>query len=98
MHTKEIKPVVGRLYKLDYDGTTRVALVNDYDGRHLYAYDFLRQGPRTYMESKIRNAEDVTDKSLVLPETDWTNSLKEKLSRVYRVFVDGDDTLYAVNI
>lgn len=98
MHTKEIKPVVGRLYKLDYNGTTRVALVNDYDGLYLYAYDFLRQGPRTYMESKIRNAEEVTDKSLVLPETDWTNSLKEKLSRVYRVFVDGDDTLYAVNI
>jgi hypothetical protein len=98
MHTKEIKPVVGRVYKLDYDGVSRVAVVKDYDGRLVYVYDFVRQGPRNYTESKIRNAVDITDKVAIFTENEWTESAKAKLSRVYRVFVDEQDTLYAVNI
>jgi hypothetical protein len=98
MHVKEIKPIVGRVYKLDYNGVSRVALVVDYDGRLVYVYDFVREGPRNYKESKIVDAEDITDKVLVLAEDEWTETAKAKLSRVYKVFVDEHDSLYAVNI
>lgn len=98
MHTKELTPVVGRVYKFDYKGVSRVVVACDVGNGHVAGYDFVRGGWRNFTESKVQNAEDVTDKALILEDSEWTEALKAKMSRVYKVFVDNDDTLYAVNL
>lgn len=95
MITIEKKPSVGELYRFDYNGEERVAVVlSAYDP--MQCWDFTNDGFRYFRHDKVKNFKDIT-KSLGSIEEYSQSDIRKARDAGCKVFEDVDnDTLYYV--
>lgn len=96
----EIEPEVGHLYKFNYNGRARLALVRNLENDYMDCHDFTSNGPRRFSYARIKSVKDLTDAMLIVDVYDKNSDTVDSLVESYQdrgcLIFFGDDCLHVI--